>query len=227
MALLLATVAAFALAERLKLERSPVTAPRFTRLIGPECGCEKARADLRVRLRQADRVTAMIVGEDGEEVRRLATRLERPRGRVRFVWDGRDGAGKPAADGLYRLRLELERADRTITIPTPVRVDGTPPRLRLVSATPRAITPDGDGRADRVLYVYRSSERAYAVVYVNGRYTVRGRSWRRGRGRVRWRARVEGGGYVEPGVYRTWIEAVDPAGNRSERSPVVTVRVRR
>lgn len=227
MALLVATVAAFALAERLKLQRSPVTAPRFTRLIGPECECDKARANLRLRLRRADRVTATIVDEQGEEIRTLATRLARPRGRVRFVWDGRDNEGEPAADGLYRLRVELDAAERTITIPTPVRVDGTPPRVRLLSATPREITPDGDGRADRVLYVYRSSERAYAVVYVAGRYTARGRSWPRGRGRVRWRARVEGGGYVEPGVYRTWIEAVDPAGNRSRRSPVVIVRVRR
>ena len=203
-----------------------MTAPRLTRLIGPACACAKARAELRVRFRRADRVTASIVDADGEHVRTLATGVEQPLGEAQFEWDGRDGEGRTVADGVYRLRLELDRADRTITVPTPVRVDATPPRLRLVSATPGEITPNGDGRADRVLYVYESSERAYALVYVNGRYTARGRSWPRGRGRVRWRARVEGGGYVRPGSYRTWIEVVDPAGNRSARSPVVPVEVR-
>ena len=123
------------------------------------------------------------------------------------------------------LAVRFRRADRVITIPTPVRVDTTPPRVRLVSATPREITPDGDGRGDRVQYVYRSSELAYAVVYVDGRYAKRGRSWPAGSGRVRWRARREEGGYVPPGVYRTWIRLFDPAGNSSARSPVVVIRV--
>ena len=150
--LLLATAVAFAVAERLKLERSPVTAPRLTRLIGPTCECDKRTARLAVRLREPDVIDAAIVDTAGDHVRTLATNLRRSRGVVRFTWDGRDDADAVVRDGRYRLSVHLDGEDRTIVVPTPIRVDTTAPRLRLVSATPRVISPDGDGRADRVLF---------------------------------------------------------------------------
>jgi hypothetical protein len=225
LALLLATAVAFAVAERLKLERSPVTAPRLTRLVSPTCECDKETARLAVRLREAHVVDAVIVDMDGEQVRTLATDVRRPRGAVRFTWDGRDDAGAVVPDGRYRLSIHLESDDRTIVVPTPIRVDTTPPRLRVVSAVPRVISPDGDGRADRVLFRYRASEGSYAVVHVNGREILRGRFWPRGPGRVRWGGRMRGTP-VRPGTYTAWIVAVDAAGNASEPSVEVPVRVR-
>jgi hypothetical protein len=223
--LLLATTVAFAVAERLKLERSPVTAPRLTRLISPICGCDKETAKLAVRLREAHVVDAAIVGADGERVRTLATDVRRPRGRVRFTWDGRNDAGAVVPDGRYRLSLYLAADDRTIVVPTPIRVDTTPPRVRLLSATPRVISPDGDGRADRVRFRYRASEGSSPAVHVNGREIVRGRFWRRGPGRVRWGGRMAGTA-VRPGTYAAWIVAADAAGNLSAPSVEVTIRVR-
>jgi flagellar hook capping protein FlgD len=202
-----------------------VTAPRLTRLIGPTCGCEKETAQLAVRLREPHVIDAAIVNADGDRVRTLATDVRRPRGRVRFTWDGRDDAGAVVPDGLYRLGIHLDREDRTIVVPTPIRVDTTPPRVRLVSARPRVVSPDGDGRADRVLFRYRSSEGAYPAVYVNGRETVRGRFWRRGPGRVRWAGRMRGTP-VRPGTYTASIVAADAAGNVSEPSVEVPIRVR-
>ncbi len=128
-------------------------------------------------------------------------------------------------DGRYRLRVHLDRDGRTVTVPTPIRVDSTAPRIRLVSATPKVISPDDDGRADRVLYVYRSTEKSYPAVYVDDRYTVRGARRPAGRGRVRWRGRFDG----EPapaGLYATYLVAVDAAGNQSEPTRVVPVQVR-
>ena len=223
--LLAATAAAFGVAERLKLGRSPVTAPRFDRSLAPTCGCESARARLSLTLRRPDTVDASIVDAAGKHVRLLVERSARRRGRTTFVWDGRDDRGQVAPDGLYRLRIALERSDRTIVVPTPIRVDGKPPRIALVSAAPRTFSPDGDGRADRVLFTYRASEGSYPVVRVGGRIVVRGKLRPAGPGRVRWRGRIEGR-FAAPGVYRTSLEAVDAAGNRSEPTPAVSLRVR-
>jgi hypothetical protein len=223
--LLLATAAAFAVAERLKLSRAPVTAPRFTRLFAPACACARDTARLQVRLREPATLDVSIVDAAEEHVRTLATGLGRPRGTVRFAWDGRDDAGDVVRDGRYRLRLHLREEDRTIVVPTPVRVDATPPRVELLSAKPPVISPDGDGRADRVVYRYGASEAARALVYVEGRAAVRGLLRPAGPGRVRWQpARQEG--LRPPGPYTTWLTAVDPAGNESERSRALVVRVR-
>jgi len=213
-------------AQRLKLQRAPVTQPRFTRVFGPTCECDKATAQLSVRLRRADRLGAAIVNVDGEPVRTLATGLERPRGRTRLTWDGRDDAGRVVPEGRYRLRLRLERADRTIVVPTPVRVDTTAPRVELLSLKPRAISPDGDGRADRARYTYRSSEFGYPVVYVNGEYTARGRHWPAGIGKAQWRAGAGDGTFLPAGTYQTYLQGVDVAGNRSEPTETVAVRIR-
>ena len=223
--LLAATAGAFGLTERLKLERSPVTAPRFDRLLSPTCGCKRSVARLSLRLRNADRVDASIVDARGNHVRSLAKGVDRRRGRATFAWDGRADDGEPVPDGLYRLRIRLARADRTIVVPTPVRVDGTPPRIRLLAAEPRVISPDGDGRGERVRFTYRTTEGSAAVVLVDGRPTVRG-AWREaGRRRIRWYGRIERRP-LRAGSYRAWLEAVDPAGNRSERTRSIRVRVR-
>jgi FlgD Ig-like domain len=223
--LLVATAGAFAVAERLKLERSPIAAPRFDRLIGPTCECETATARLQVRLRGDDTIDASIVDGRGEHVRTLGTGLRRTRGNVAFMWDGLDDDGGVVRDGRYRLRLRLARADRTITVPIPIRVDTTPPRLRLVSATPRVISPDGDGRGDRVLYRYRTNEDARPLVYVDGTPAVRSLLREAGPGRVRWQGRVNGR-LPRAGTFATALALVDAAGNESERSSAVPVRIR-
>lgn len=225
LALLLATAASFAIAERLKLERSPVTSPRLTRLIGPECECEKAVARLSVVLRERATVNATIVSSTGDHVAAIATGLRRPSGRLSLEWDGRDDAGEVVRSGRYRLRLELVSLGRTITVPTPVRVDARPPRVQLVGASPLVFSPDEDGRGDRVRYRYRTTEASYPLVEVDGEAVVRGPRRPAGPGQVRWRGRLDGE-FAEPGTYATRLVVVDAAGNRSEPTRVVTVRVR-
>jgi hypothetical protein len=202
-----------------------VTAPELDRVIGPTCGCDRATARLELRLRKSDRVDVSMVDAAGEPVRRLATDLRRPPGPVRFRWDGRDDGGEVVPNGRYRLRIRLHEARRTITVPTAVRVDSTPPRIALLSARPQVISPDGDGHGDRVQYVYRVNELALPWVLVDGADTVRGQLHPAGRGRIRWRGR-RGGDPVPVGAYETSLVAEDEAGNRSEATRTIPVRVR-
>ena len=222
--LLLATAAAFGFTERLKLERSPVTAPQLERVLAPACDCPRETVDLAVTLRRPDRLDVAIVDMDGEHVRTLATAVQRPRGVARFRWDGRDDAGEVVADGRYRLRLALADADRTIDVPAPIRVDATAPRIHLVSATPSVFSPEARGKAGRVTIVYRATERSYALVYVDGKAVARSIRRPAGTGRVAWRGRLRGE-IAPPGRYSVWLTAVDGVGNESEPTPPVTVRV--
>lgn len=223
--LLAATAAAFGIAERLKLQRSPVTAPRFDRLVSPTCGCRTGVASLSLTLRTADTVAVAIVDSRGAPVRSLVTASRRPRGVATFKWDGRDDAGEAVADGLYRLRIELAREGRTIVIPTPIRVDGTPPGIELVGSRPSVMSPDGDGRRDRVIFAYRASESSYPLVFVSGVAAVRGRYRPAGPDRISWRGRLRGR-FVPAGSYRASLRAVDRAGNVSEPTRAVSIRVR-
>jgi hypothetical protein len=225
LALLLASAAAFAVAERLKLERSPVAAPELSRVIGPECECEKAEGTLSVRLRRPAVVTASVVNADGDTIRVLAEREQHRRGRVTWVWDGRDDDGEVVPDGLYRLRLDLVNRDRTITVPTPIRIDTKPPRVRLLEAGPTTITPDPDAAgAHQIQFHYVSTELGYSQVEVEDDVVFRGRLYPAGEGRVRWRGRKDGGP-APPGVYRTVLVVVDRAGNRSNPTRPVRVRI--
>ena len=194
-------------------------------MIGPVCECEKAEGTLSVRLRQPAVVTASVVNGDGDTVRMLAERERHPRGRVTWLWDGRDDAGEVVPDGLYRLRLELVDRDRAITVPTPVRIDTKPPRVRLLEAAPTTITPDPDaGGAHQIRYRYVSTELGYAQIEVEGDIVVRGDFYPAGEGRVRWRGRKDGGP-APPGLYRTVLVVVDRAGNRSNPTRPVEVRI--
>jgi hypothetical protein len=223
--LLLATATAFAVTQRLKLDRSPVTAPRFDRVIGPTCDCERARGLFGLRLRVRDRVDVTIVNASGDDVRTLARDLPRPPGPVAFRWDGRDGDGDVVPDGRYRLRIRLREEGQTITVPTEIRVDSTPPGIRLVFARPLVISPDRDRRSDSVRYVYRVEQGARPFVVVEGEDAVRGLLRPARRGLLRWWGRLEGEP-VRPGIYETWLVAEDEAGNRSEPTDTVPVRVR-
>jgi hypothetical protein len=225
LALVAATVGAFVITERLKLERSPVTAPRFTRLFSPTCECPTDRARLTIRFRTEDTVDAEIVNRDDDPVRTLAADEPVARGDVTFVWDGRDTAGAVVPDGRYRLRLHLEDSRRTILVPTDFRVDTKPPRLGVISVSQRTISPNGDGRNDRVRIVYRAGQKARPNLTANEAVVVRGRARPAGRARIEWSGRIDG----EPapaGEYRLVLRVRDVAGNLSRPADAGIVRVR-
>jgi hypothetical protein len=213
LALLGGTAAAFTMTEALKLERPPVTAPRFDKVFSPTCGCSTSAARLAFHLRRADRLDLVIVSGD-EPVRTLATDLEHARGRVLVRWNGRDDDGAILPDGVYRLRVELADAGRTVVIPKKIRIDTRAPALELVRTAPLAFSPDGDGRRDTLRAAYRADEDAAPVLSVDGRIAVEGRVKRAGERAVVWDGRV-GERSLRAGVYRVLLRARDRAGNLS------------
>ncbi|HEY5873067.1 MAG TPA: FlgD immunoglobulin-like domain containing protein [Gaiellaceae bacterium] len=224
LALLAATAAAFAVTERLKLERSPVTGTRVDRVFSPVCECARDVAVISIVLRRRETVTLDILNRDGHSIRTIVRMRREAAGRVSYTWDGRDNSDRVVPEGVYRPRVQLERNGRTIVLPNPMRVDTTAPAIRLVRVFPRVFSPDSDGRRDRVTASYRIDERARAVMLVDGRQRVQSK-FRRVEGNLVWFGRVDGR-VVRPGLYEVRLRAVDRAGNRSLRTRAVPVRVR-
>lgn len=219
------TVGAFVVTERLKLERSPITAPRFPKEFSPTCDCPTETAKLRVRFRTSDRVDALVVDRTGGAVRTLASDRPVSRGDEVFEWDGRDEAGAVVPDGRYRLQLHLEESRRTFLIPTTVRVDTKAPRVRVLAAAGTTISPDGDGVNDRVRIRYRAGSKARPTLTANGEPVVRGRARPSGRSALQWNGRIDGEP-APPGEYLLELRVRDLAGNESEPVEAATVRVR-
>ncbi len=223
-ALLGATAAAFAVTERLKLERSPITGTQVDRVFSPVCECARDVAVISFVLRRPDSVTVEILDSNRTPIRTIVRDREEQRGRVSYVWDGRDDAERVVAEGVYRPRVLLERNGRTIVLPNPIRIDTTAPTIRLVSLRPRVFSPDGDGRRDRVTARYEITEPARAMMLVDGRRRVL-EKFLATSGQLTWFGLVAGRP-VPPGTYEIRLRAFDRAGNRSARTRAIDVRVR-
>lgn len=223
-ALLVGTAAAFAYTERLKLTPSPILGTRVDKLFSPLCECRTDRATISFRLRARDRITVTIIDRRGRVVRTLVTDRAEPSGRVSLVWNGRGETGNVVPDGSYKPRVELARSRRTIVLPNPIRVDTRPPRVVLVRAVPRVFSPDGDGRADRVVVSYRVDEPAQVSLYVDGvRRVVKKGS--KTAGTIDWFGKV-GGAPLPRGTYALTLVARDLAGNVGRRTPATRVVLR-
>jgi hypothetical protein len=222
--LLGATAAAFAVTERLKLERSPITGTKVDRVFSPVCECARDTAQISFVLRKPASVTVELLDGDGDRVRRLVRDREETRGRVSYVWDGRNDAERIVEDGVYRPRVLLEEHGRTIVLPNPIRIDTKPPRIRLIRIRPRVISPDGDDRKDRLVARYEIDERARAMMLVNGQRRVLAK-FPSTEGRLVWFGRVDGRS-IRAGKYEIRLRAFDRAGNRSSTKRVVPVVVR-
>jgi len=222
--LLGATAAAFAVTERLKLEKSPITGTRVDKVFSPVCECARDVAVISFRLRKRATVTVDMLDSSGDPVRTLVRDRKEQRGRVSYTWDGRGDAGRIAAEGIYRPRVQLEEHGRTIVLPNPIRVDTTAPTVSLLRVFPRVFSPDGDERADRVTAEYEIDEPARAMMLVDGTRRVLSK-FRATEGRLVWFGLADGRP-VRPGTYEIRLRAFDRAGNRSARTRAVPVRVR-
>lgn len=218
--LLVATAAAFAVTERLKLTKSPLTGPKVTAAFSPAA---HAQALISIRFRRADRVTVTVLDAHRHLVDTLAAGVRLARGRHAFHWNGLTDEGTRAPDGTYRAQIHLAQAHRTILLPNPILLDTTRPQVTGARAVPSEFSPDGDHQADKVSLHYSLSKPAHVLVFVDGRRVVRGRS-HRPRGKVDWNGTV-GGELLPPGTYVLTVGAVDPAGNRTPAAQDAQVRV--
>ena len=177
-------------------------------------------------MRKRDSLTAVVVNGDGDVVRTLKDGVRVHNKRVKLSWRGLTDWGKLAPEGTYKLRVRLAGEHRTILIPTTFRLDLTPPTLIGVTARPRTFSPDGDGRADRVLVRYRTNETAGAILTVNGNRVTKGKLRLPDRVRpVPWSGELDGE-KAPPGHYVLRLRLYDRAGNRSDYSRPLPVTLR-
>ena len=209
-ALLAGTATAFGITQGLKAEKSPIYASRVAKVLSPVCDCATRAADIWFTLRKPDRVAVEIVRGD-EVVRVLVEGKRLRRGVVHFSWNGRDDQGRFVPDGVYRPRVHLDGQRRTIVLPNEMRVDTTPPDPITAAVKPKAFSPDGDGKADRVRITYGFSEHAHAILAVDGRRVTFTRA-QKPDGSITWNGKV-GERVVRAGRHVLQISAQDLAGN--------------
>ena len=223
-ALLGGTAAAFAVTQGLKIEPSPILAPHIDKVFSPVCDCDSRVAGIQFKLRKPDRVRLEIVDEDGNVVRTLVSGRRLRSGRVTYTWNGRDDHGRFVGQGVYKPRVHLTDQHRTIDLPNDMRVDTTAPKISLVSVSPRALSPDGDGRGDRLVVRYRTSEPAHGVLLVDGTRVVFTRRQLQ-HSTLDWNGRVDGKS-LRPGAHRLQLAAQDRAGNLSPAGKPFNVLIR-
>jgi len=170
--LLIATAAAFAVTERLKLTKSAVYGTKVSRGLSPTCGCARGKAQVSFKLRKHDDLTVSVLNAQKDEVALLASQSF-PKGLVRLKWNGRDDLGKRAPDGVYLVRIHLSGAHQTITLPNRILLDTTAPKILTVSRNRDVFSPDGDKQADFVRLTYQLSKPARVILYLDGKQVLR------------------------------------------------------
>jgi len=221
LALLGCTAAAFAVTEGLKLEHSPVSNTHVGKTVAPDSLSNKT-VPIAFLLRKPDRVTVELVNGNGDVVRTLARSRREPSGNVQFIWNGRGDNREVVADGIYRPRVHLANAHKTIVLPNPITMDATPPFIRLVSVSPRTFSPDGDRAVDHVRIRYQTSEKARALLYVDGEPKIRVKRFLRA-GKIDW---PKGHLRLKPGRHLIRLRALDLATNLGPPSRALPVFVR-
>jgi hypothetical protein len=207
--LLVATAAAFAITEHLKLIKSPLFGTQVSKVLSPVCDCPTRQAIVRIKLRHTGRVTVIIVDGHGHKVATIAPNvLVRGHTPQHFPWDGQTDAGRQAPDGVYYPWVELPH--RTFRFTNKITLDTKPPQV--LSATRlKPVLLAGPGRSIAIRYAF--SEPAHALVYLNGRWIILGR--RSGlQEKIKWDGRLDHRP-LPAGRYVLSIGAQDLAGNET------------
>ena len=232
--LLVATAAAFAITEHLKLIKSPLTGALLSErrgrevasghvLIGPTCNCPTSKATLRVKLRHSGRVTVTVRDSSGHTVRTIASRVSVPAKTEKFfVWNGRTDGGQIAPDGDYYPSVKLPR--QTFNFLNKITVDTKPPTVVAKTVKKNPVLYAGPGRT--VAISYRLSEPGHALVYL-GQHPIILSHKTKEHDVVKWAGTLEGQP-LRPGKYVLSIGGQDLAGNKTPvaKRQHVTVDVR-
>lgn len=224
MGLLLATAAAFAITEHLKLVKAPISGTQVSKYLAPGCACETSKATVSVKLRHSDVVTARILDHANRPVATLVTNQPEPKGRVELIWHGRTDAGGVAPDGRYHAELHLANAHWTILLPNPINLDTRPPLVRSVTARPPIFSPGSSGAGNHLTIRYRLSEHAHLKVWKGSRVLLRTRS-AKPTDKTSWKGKI-GGKALAAGTYTLTVGAIDLAGNvtpQAQRKQLVVV----
>ena len=212
--LLVATAAAFAITEHLKLAKSEVLGIRLlprSKVFSPACHCGTNKATVGVTLRHSGHVSVTIVDSDGDRVATIASGVLMPaREPKEFPWDGRTDAGSLAPDGVYHPWIELPR--RTLKLTDNINLDTHPPKV--LSAAARKTRPvlfAGPGRTVAIHYMFNGQ--AHAVLYVGRRKITVGRKTQPS-DKIKW-AGTRDRRPLPAGTYDLSVGAQDLAGNET------------
>jgi hypothetical protein len=154
------TAAAFAYTQGLKQTKSPIFATQIQPRRGqfsPTCACSTKFMHIAFGLRRDDHLSIEIVKSNGDVVRTLVADRAVRKGFRGFTWNGRGDDGKTLPDGVYKARVELADADRTIDLPNRLVLDTVPPRVTGASA--RKVGPN-------LVVRYRFDGQAHALLFV-------------------------------------------------------------
>ena len=233
--LLVATAAAFAITEYLKLKKSPLYAVQVSAgvapplhpqpvVFSPVCHCKTSVARIGLKLRHPDRVKVTIVDSSGRTIAtRGSDRLLGAHTPQHFVWDGRTDSGALVRDGVYYAWVQLANARHTFKFANKITVDTQPPEVRSASGL-KPVLFAGPGRSVAIRYALGKNEKAHALVYLGNRKVTLGRLTRPS-AKIKWNGRLQ---YrqLPAGRYVLSIGARDLAGNETpagEREHVTVV----
>src|SRR5215217_6154083 len=224
--LVVATVAAFFLTQRLKGDFPLVirfaTQPAH---FSPNGDGVRDTTEIGFDLSEPASVSFMVVDAEGTEVRRLVSdRRLAGDAKHRFSWDARDDAGRLVPDGTYRMRVVRRDESRVIASTKKISVDRVPPEVTLVSASPSVIAAGLPGETPSVTLRYRGPKNRAPVYRVFRTGHGPPRLVRRFRGRpdrtATWDGRVSAGPErtraAPEGDYAFTVAARDRAGNLTE-----------
>jgi hypothetical protein len=137
--LVLSTIGAFFLTQRLKRAPPPVKRIVVSRYIAPRTDAATRIASISFTLPKADNVTVSVVTPNDDEVRRLLDDRHLDAGVHDFTWNGRDASGHVPVDGAYFVRIVLHGQGRAVTSPKPVKLVTKLPAARILSVTPARV----------------------------------------------------------------------------------------
>ncbi len=223
--LVLATVAAFFVTQRLKHSPTVVQDLKGYLLFSPASQNGHATVKFSFRIKRADEVTVTIASTGGDDVATLA-RDHHLAAYTQWAlrWNGRTDAGPLAPDGRYQIRVRLRDQGRSVLLPQAITLDTVAPRPLVtrigaagapVAASGPAILPLPQGGPLRIDFVTDGGMKPGLAVYrtdVARPRLVTVLPVAPGATSTTWDGRVRGRS-VGPGVYLVAIRTIDPAGN--------------
>jgi flagellar hook assembly protein FlgD len=228
--LVLATVAAFFVTQRLKHSPTLVQQVMAQPYLSPNSVNHHTTVRLSFRIKRADEVTVSIVDPGGDDIRTLV-RDHHLAAYTQWAlrWDGRTDAGRLAPDGRYRIRVRLLNQGRSALLARTVLLDTVPPRplITRIAAAAAAGAPPGPAPAGPAIlplpqggplsvdFDLGGGTRPELAVYrtdVAPARLVTTLPVGPGASSVTWDG-TRGGRRVGPGTYLVAVSAIDEAGN--------------
>jgi flagellar hook assembly protein FlgD len=120
-------------------------------------------------LTTAATATVDVVNGSGSVVRRLASSRSFAAGKVALDWDGRNGSGNLVGDARYTVRVSATSPGQSASASKEIVVDRT---LGYLTVSPRAFSPNGDGRLDSTTVGFSLARSATVRVRIMNGTTV-------------------------------------------------------